>query len=81
MTALVAIVGFVVGYAYWRFPGGLQGALFGYLLANVLDLRTRLRDLEGTEARVAFLDAACRDDRRRILRLPAGGQSLGDSRR
>ena len=50
MTALVAIVGFVVGFAYWSFPGGLQGALFGYLLANVLDLRARLRDLEGTEA-------------------------------
>ncbi len=46
MPAMFAIVGFIVGFAYWRFSGAFQGALFGYLLACIMDFRARLQSLE-----------------------------------
>lgn len=46
MPALIALVAATIGLAFWGVPGALQGALFGYLFASVLDQRSRIRSIE-----------------------------------
>ncbi len=50
MPALIALIGAIIGLSFWGAAGALEGALFGYLLASVLDQGSRIRNLERSAA-------------------------------